>query len=996
MQIKRDTEAAFKEAYASLNAAQKQAVDAIDGPVLVVAGPGTGKTQILAHRIANILLKTDVKANNILALTFTESGARAMRERLSRLIGEAAYDINIYTFHGFSDQLIKRYPEAYPRIIGGRAASEIERITILETILEDKTFKALRPSGDPLYYLKPLRSAISDLKQEYLRPDEFAKRIIEQERALADIPQYHEKGAHKGKERGEYKDAVKYLERNQELLHAYRLYDAMLKDKKLYDFDDMIVETVSALSNNTDILRDVQEQYQYVLADEHQDVNGSQNKILELIVNFHDRPNIFAVGDEKQAIYRFQGASLDNFLYFEDAFPGTQSISLIDNYRSGQRILDAAQNLIQTDDVVLAKLRTPLTAKAVETASVSLHTFSHEASEVHWIVSSIKECIDSGMKANEIAVIVRTNRAVEAMSIALKKAGIAAAASADSDILEHPIVRSIDVLLQAVNDPTNDFLLTTLLHEPWFGVPYADVARILISRSRATPLAVLLSDEEKLNSIGVENSTAVTRIISTLERAKKETITQPPHRVLESLLHESGLLSHVLLYDPVEGAPVLRRLYDEVEGMVRRKEVTSLADVSRQISLHREHGVPLNAPFVHTSKDAVQVMTAHKSKGLEFGVVYIPQLTDSMWGKKSQRSLFELPIVRHDVGDFDVIEDDERRLLYVAMTRAKHTLHVSYGLENVEGKEQTPSRFLTELDGSFVVEDMSSYGGVDTVLDSLSPLPHESITTAFMLETIEKRGVSPTALNNFLKSPWEFLYKNVLHAPQVKSTELQYGSAIHYVLDQMIQRKEHSDSFIASELRTALSKEALHDDEFTRLHERGFASLVVYRDTLLQSATSESKTEVHLEGEIETGIESFPILRLTGTLDRVDSKNGEIIRVVDYKTGKPKTRNHIEGKTADSNGDYKRQLVFYALLLSLQSDSAKHCRTGTLSFVESDKNGEIREETFEITDSEIEVLKEELLTMVRKIVEGTALDVACDPEVCNYCELIQNVQEKRP
>lgn len=996
MQIKRDVEAAFKEAYASLNAAQKRAVDTIDGPVLVVAGPGTGKTQILALRIANILLKTDVKPSNILALTFTESGARAMRERLVRLIGESAYDISIYTFHGFSDQLIKRYPEAYPRIIGGRAASEIERITILENILSDKTFKALRPSGDPLYYLKPLRGAISDLKQEYIRPDEFAKRILEQERALAEIPQYHEKGAHKGKERGEYKDAVKFLERNQELLHAYRLYDASLKEKKLYDFDDMIVETVSALSSNEGMLRDVQEQYQYVLADEHQDVNGSQNKILELIVNFHDRPNLFAVGDEKQAIYRFQGASLDNFLYFEDAFKGTESISLTDNYRSGQVILDASQTLIQTDDVVLAKLRTPLTAKAVDKSNATLQTFSHEATETNWIVSSIKEQIQTGINASEIAVIVRTNRAVERVSIALRKAGVAAAASADSDILEHPIVRSLDVLLQAINDPTNDFLLTTLLHEPWFGIKYADIARLLTGRSRTTPLAVLISDEAELNRIGVEDKESVMNIASTLSQAKSLTTTQPPHRVLEHLLETSGLMKHVLEHDPIEGAQVLRRLYDEVEGMVRRKEVKSLADVSRQISLHREHGIPLNAPFVHVSKDAVQVMTAHKSKGLEFSIVYIPQLTDNVWGKKSNRTLFELPIVRHEVGDFDVVEDDERRLLYVAMTRAKHSLHLSYGTENVEGKEQTPSRFLAEIENSLAVNDMTSYGNSGEVLNALKPLLHESVTTSFMLDVIEKRGISPTALNNFIKSPWEFLYKNVLRAPQIKSTELQYGSAVHYVLDQMILKNDNSDTFISTELKTALSKEALSDDEFARLHARGLASLVVYRDTFLKSVTSESKTEVKLEGEIETGIDEFPTLKLTGTLDRVDSLNGEIIRVVDYKTGKPKTRNHIEGKTADSAGEYKRQLVFYALLLSLQADKEKHCRVGMLSFVESEKNGEIKEETFTITDEEIATLKDELLTMIRTIVSGEALNIECDPKVCNYCELVEKIQKKRP
>lgn len=995
MTNKNEVGAAFSEAYASLNAAQKKAVDTIEGPVMVVAGPGTGKTQILTLRIANILLKTDTKPENVLALTFTESGARAMRERLVSLIGETAYDINIYTFHGFADQLIRRYPEAYEYIIGGRPASDIERITIIEEILSDTQFKSLRPSGDPSYYVKPIKSAIGDLKKEYIRPDDFAKHIVIQEKSLLDIPQYHEKGAHKGKERGEYKEAVKHVDRNRELLLVYRLYESMMRDRKLYDFDDMIVETVNALSMNEDMLRDVQEQYQYVLADEHQDVNGSQNKILELIVNFHDTPNLFAVGDEKQAIYRFQGASLDNFLYFEDVFTGAESISLTDNYRSGQMILDAAQALVETDDEVLKKLRVPLTAQAVKESKVSLYSFSHEAVESGWLVHEVQEKINTGISPKEIAVIVRTNREVEDISVSLRKAGIPAEASADSDILEHPITYTVDLLLQAFNDPANESVLTTLLHEPCFNIPYADVARILSGRSRSVPLAVLLSDDKKLIELQISDVAAVTNIISTLEQVKAEASTQPPHRVLENLLSNSGLLEYVVSSDPLEGAQVLRRLYDEVEGMVRRKEVKTLADVSRQFSLHRQHNVPLNAPFVHTGVDAVQVMTAHKSKGLEFEVVFIPHVTDRTWGKKTNRSLFKLPIVQHEVGDFDVSEDDERRLLYVAMTRAKKELILSFGQENVEGKEQSASRFLTEFADKIVDEDTKKFEKQFSVLEELTPLQPEQITTTLMIAALDKRGVSPTALNNFLKSPWEYFYRNVLRMPQIKSTELQFGTAVHYVLDQMVLQENYSDSFISTELKLALNKEALSDEEFTRLHERGLQSLLVYKDTLVTSVQSESKTEVRLEGSIETGIPEYPVLKLNGALDRVDVIDGRITKVIDYKTGKPKTRGVIEGKTKDSNGDYKRQLIFYALLLSLQEDEAKHCRTGVLSFVEPDKNGATKEEVFTITDEEIEILKGELLEMVQIIVSGQALTVQCDPKQCHYCDLVEMMQQKK-
>ena len=986
---------AFNAAYGALNAAQKQAVDTIDGPVMVIAGPGTGKTQILTLRIANILLKTDSGAENILALTFTESGARAMRERLAKLIGERAYDVAIHTFHGFADSLIQKYPDAYPTIIGGRAASEIERVQIIEAILVDTNFKALRKSGDPAFYVKPILNAIKTLKQEYLSPDSFAQSITVQESVLAGIEQFHTKGAHKGKERGEYKEAVKHLERNRELLSVYRLYESALRAEKLYDFDDMIVRTVEALTQDEDILRDLQEKYHYVLADEHQDVNGSQNKILELLVNFHDSPNLFVVGDEKQAIYRFQGASLDNFLYFDTTFGKTTSISLVDNYRSGQTILDVAQDLIKTDDPVLSPLRVPLKASAVSASEVNQFDFTHQAIEDSFVVEKIKGDISSGTSPEEIVVIVRTNREVEDFAIALRKAGIAAAPSADSDVLQHAITQGIFRLLKAIVSPTDEALLVSLLHEPYFKITVGDLAHILRAHNRATPLSLLLRDEARLKEAGVLDVAAVLELTAFIDRTRAESLTQSPHRLLESMLEKSGFISHVLAHDPFEGVRVVRRLYDEVEGMVRRNEVRNLSDVVRRLELHVSYGISLSAPYIPTGQAAVQVMTAHKSKGLEFSVVYVPHMTDRVWGSKKSRDLFVLPIVKHEVGDFDANEDDERRLLYVAMTRAKHRLVLTASTLNPDGKEQATSRFLLGLGGITTDEDGAAqqFGTAFSPVQGLVSVAPLKITTDLILETLDDRGFSPTAFNNYLKSPWEYFYRNVLRVPQVKTTELQFGTAVHGVLDALVRhtltRGEAVDvNDVAELLKRTLNQESITDEEFTRLHERGLSAIVVYIEHLKNMISEHSRTEVRLEGLMETGILEYPVLKLNGTLDRVDYKDGVITKVIDYKTGKPKTRGFIEGTTADSTGDYKRQLTFYALLLSLQSDTTKHCRTGVLSFVEPDTHGIIKEETFVITDSEIGELKEELIRVTREIISGGALQVPCDASVCHYCDLV--------
>src|SRR3989344_2490268 len=337
----------FDELYKKLNKEQREAVDAIEGPVMVIAGPGTGKTQILTLRIANILRKTDVPLDAILALTFTEAGESAMRKRLVSTIGSPAYRVGIFTFHSFCNDIIKRFPEEFPRIIGSTNVSDIDKIVIIKDLIEKTPLKLLRPYGDTFYYLHPTRQKISELKRENISPNEFSRLAAEKDKELKNVPDLlHKKGAYKGKMKGKYETMQKSIEKNKELLKLYVAYEKVLAERKLYDYEDMILEVIRSLEKKEDFRLRLQEEYQYVLADEHQDANNAQNKLLELLVSFHQNPNLFIVGDEKQAIYRFQGASLENFLYFQKKYKGARVIELVENYRSTQTILDAAYSIM--------------------------------------------------------------------------------------------------------------------------------------------------------------------------------------------------------------------------------------------------------------------------------------------------------------------------------------------------------------------------------------------------------------------------------------------------------------------------------------------------------------------------------------------------------------------------------------------------------------------------------------------------------------------------
>jgi len=990
--------AAFKEAYASLNAAQTKAVDTIEGPVMVIAGPGTGKTQILTLRIANILLQTDTAPESILALTFTESGAKAMRQRLHRYIGSQAYQVGMHTFHGFAQRLIHEYPDMFPRMMGGRVATDIDKITTVTTIIEGGQYKKLRPMGNPAYYIRPIINQISQLKQEYITPEVFPQIIARQAAELADMPKVHEKGAHKGKVRGEYTKLAGVIEKNIELLEVFRLYETSLREQNLYDFDDMIIEVVTALKTQEDLLRSVQEQFQYVLADEHQDVNGSQNKILELISSYHERPNIFVVGDEKQAIYRFQGASLENFLYFEDLFPHAVTIALTDNYRSGQPVLDAAHSLVAVEDGPLAELRIALQAALVPTATVERRDFSHQVVEDEWLADSIESALAAGTEPQAIAVIVRTNKEVSHLAGLLRKKGIAVTASADGDILSHPITYSIRSLLAFVLSDGDELPLATVLHGAYWGFTPDDVFKIMRARQYDRSLMVVLSDEKLLTEVGVESLKAARTLRDVHTTARSKDGVEPPHRVLEYILEASGFLAHVMTQDPLEGPRVVRRLYDEVEAMVIRNEVSSLHDIVRELRLRQSYNLALNAPYITTDDRSVQVMTAHKSKGLEFETVFVPHLHDKGWGGATRSNLFTIPLTRATTPQTDAL-DDERRLLYVAMTRAKSLLCLSSADTNAEGKALVPSRLYDDIEESLLTtistdEVESSFAiGESLVTTNTSPL----LSTSLVVSALKERGFSATSLNNYLKNPWDYLYRNVLRLPEVQPTHMQFGTAVHNVLQRTTRYHTEkgslpSTSTTKSWLEAELNRLPINIEEYTRLHEKGFETLCTYHSHLEKVLPQRTIEEKKVSVVLETGIDALPELPLTGNLDRIDfDESGQAIRVVDYKTGTPKSRNVIEGKTAQSDGGYKRQLVFYALLLSLLGDDRYVCRNGVLSFVEATPKGEIKEEVFTITDTEIEELQQEIIGAVQAIVSGDFLDDTQLAEESEYADLAKQL-----
>ena len=448
-----------------LNKSQLKAVLEIEGPTMVIAGPGTGKTQVLTARIANILLQTDTPPEAILALTFTESGVHAMRQRLFDIVGLESYKVQIHTFHSFSSDIIKTNPSKFIISDELEPLSDIESVKMFKEILDSNNFQHIKTYRAPYYYLKQIQSNIKNLKREGVLVEDFEK-ILDAEKDSEE----------------------KALEKNKELLQSYKSYQKTLEEKGRYDFEDMINWTVKALETDMELLLDYQEKFHYILVDEYQDTNNAQNRLLKSLSNYWgNNANIFVVGDEDQSIYRFQGASLESILSFKEWYPNSNLITLTDNYRSTQTILNSAKSVIEKNiqriNNKLESVNKNLQSQNIFTENkIKIGSFSNNYAELNYIVEEVKKLIQSGVTPENIAVIYRNNLDSVDIIQAFSKESIKFSTEGGNDILKDPNIKVLLKLLYAthkIKTADDDNYLFHILNYDFLKLNYITILKFI-------------------------------------------------------------------------------------------------------------------------------------------------------------------------------------------------------------------------------------------------------------------------------------------------------------------------------------------------------------------------------------------------------------------------------------------------------------------------------------------------------------------------------------
>ena len=1069
----------FDRRYKQLNKLQKEAVDHIDGPLMVIAGPGTGKTELLSIRVANILKKTDTLPENILCLTFTDSGATAMRERLVGIIGKDAYKVSIHTFHSFGSEIINKFREYFYNNAVFAPADDVAQYEILQSIFKELYHSnplSVTMNGE-FTYLKEAKVAISELKryggmtsdellaiiqQDEICLDAFDKtllpiisqtssvklfgplnEILPELKNFADslTPLYNIQplakvlvsslmqalqeaeeinksqpltawkniwiGTNEQKQKV-FKDRLR-LTKLKALSFVYYEYLRRMEAAGLYDYDDMILQVIHAIEVHDDLKATLQEQCLYIMVDEFQDTNNAQMRILQNLTDNeanHGQPNIMTVGDDDQAIYSFQGAEVSNMLRFRDKYEGIKTVVLTDNYRSGETILSASREVIlqgvERLERQIPELIKALAANRSDSGKLNFVEHVSAKAERAWVATEIEKLVQQSGDNDppSVAVLARNHEELVRLLPHLQEKGLPVRYEKQDNALDQPAIKQLEVLARTVvalakgrHQEANELLPELLAHPAWKVGP-KDIWKLSLNAYN--------SRQDWMTTM------STTPTFVPIHELLTGFVVASQHQPLETMLdifigrnddNPSPLFEYFFNSELVEKNPDAYLDHLSALSAVRNKlhdhkstEVPNLEDFVEFIDTYRRLNVTITTPRKTRGSDtfAVNLLTAHKAKGLEFDHVYVIHSTDNKWGQsargKSRSLSYPQNLSLAPAGDS---ADERLRLFYVAMTRARSNLTISYPASDDKERPMLPADFLADV--SFTAQPAPKIDLLDEIkLTEVDWRSHYTETPRSLLSVLQPRlenyKLSATAFTSFLDvtkgGPRAFLLDNLLKFPRSSSPAIAYGNAVHYALQQahlhVIAKGEPKPlEDTLHDFEEALKKERLSSENFEQLLQKGSDHLPTFISQTPMTENQRPELSFNHQNVV------FDQARLSGKIDVATfNEEDKSVTLTDYKTGRPPL-------SAKGSSDYEkvklhnyhRQLLFYKLLIQGSRDYSKYTVTkGSVAFVEPNKSGIINviDEPLddESTDRQIKLIK----AVWRRIMELDLPDTSSYPQ----------------
>jgi DNA helicase II / ATP-dependent DNA helicase PcrA len=904
---------------ADLTTRQRKAVTHGEGPLLIVAGAGTGKTTVITRRIAWLIAEKKATPSEILALTFTDRAADEMVERVDRLVPYGHNDADIGTFHAFGDRLLREHAMEAGLSDRSTVLSRAEQIIFLREHLFELPLDRYRPLGDPTRFLSALVTLISRLRDENVGPDEYeayARSLADASAAAPDDEALAERAAN-----------------HAEMAAAYVAYERLMRANDRLDFGDQVTLALRLLREHPAVLDEERRRYRYILLDEFQDTNHAQWELVKLLAADHG--NVTVVGDDDQSIYRFRGAALGNILGFREEYPKAASVVLVDNFRSRQPILDAAYRLIRHNDPdrlearegldKRLKARSKFARTEPDGGPIELVGFTTGSDEADAIADRIGASIRGGRRAGDHAILVRGNRDADAYLRALNMARIPWRFSGTAGLYRQPEVRVLISFLRAVNDPDDSISLYDLATSEIFGLAPADVTLAMNrARRRRTSLADALTeaaDHPDESPFGARAIEVVQRLLASLATHRAMSTERSCGELLYHFISGSGWLGRLAQEAKETGEERLANVARFFEIVRRQGELLRddrLPFLVAQLDTLIETGDdPSTADAEPDEGDAVHVLTFHKAKGLEFPVVFLVGLTADRIPGRDRPDQLEAPeeLLREPVGtdpaDRHVAE--ERRLFYVGMTRAREELVLSWAQDYGGRRSRAASQFVTEA------LDLPPATPVDVVRPALlerlgrhEGSPHEAAPAAPRPQIGERPlFLSFGQVNDYADCPARYRYAHVVRIPTPVSHQMVYGRALHAAVQAFHRRQMAGRPMPLEEMHAALDSNWESIGFLTREHEEARkAAAHEAIERFWEEQQRDPARPAAVEQDFTVG---FGRDRLRGRYDRVDRDADDRVVITDYKSSDVR-----DLATASKRARESLQLGIYALAYEAQ------------------------------------------------------------------------------
>jgi DNA helicase-2/ATP-dependent DNA helicase PcrA len=858
-----------------LNPDQFRAVTHGEGPLLVVAGAGTGKTQVITRRIAWLIATRRARPSEILALTFTDKAAEEMAVRVDQLVPYGYTDTAISTFHAFGDSLIREFALELGLLPDVRVLSRAEVVIFLREHLFEFELDEYRPLGDPTRFLSALASLFSRCKDEDISPGAylaFAEGLAAQAAAAA------ESG-------GEDASAlIESARRQLELARAYGRYQELLASNGFIDFGDQVALALRLVRESAAARERVQARFRYLLVDEFQDTNRAQAELVGLLAERHR--NVTVVGDDDQAIYAFRGAAIDNILDFKERYRGARTVVLRRNYRSLAPVLDAAYRLVRFNDPDRLEVRTGISKRlrpervAGAPAAVRVEAFASGSEEADWIAAEIGRRIEAGARPRDHAILVRANNHADPVLRSLNIAGIPWRFSGTSGLYARPEVRLLMAFLRSVADLGSSVDVYALAASEVYGLGGEDLTSIVTTaRRRNRSVWEVLEELDRqpgILRIAPDSRASVSRLVGNLRAYSALAHERPAGEVLYAFLRGTGLLARLAGTDSVGAEEALQNIARFFE--IVRAQSALLSDdravfVARHLQTLIEAGDDPATADLDPDADAVAVLTVHKAKGLEFPVVFLPGLVAGRFPLPGRGEPLALPagLGRGEPQTPETFLAEERRLCYVAMTRARDELVLSHAADYGGSRARRISPFVLEALDLPATAATAGAGAMQTSpLDRLAAFAAESGPADALRGPIEEPlSLSFYQIDDYLTCPLKYKFAHVLRVPLAPHHAIIYGAALHKAVQFFHHRHARGQVMTDEELFGVFEAAWTNDGFVSREHEEarleaGRAALRRFREAQL---APDAVIPTYVEREFSFVLDGD---RVRGRWDRVD------------------------------------------------------------------------------------------------------------------------------